>query len=264
MIDSDFAPMTVAPDAAYHDCLVNVTGTGPSEACDGNDDQFLDPVAGHGTFIAGLFGRLAPGAQVTVAKEMSTFGDIDDRFAALAIRSQAPGVDGDQLIVSMSFRGFTEDDDPPIALTAAIQERCGEHTAFVGSAGNDASCRPTWPAVLPHVIGVGALGPSGPAYFTNFGPHVQACAPGVDIVSTFLGDMDPNQAIQHANPASDLADYQGWACWSGTSFSAPIVGAELAWEALTTGQDLHDVVERRIKDEGLTRLAGLGTIVNVC
>jgi hypothetical protein len=86
----------------------------------------------------------------------------------------------------------------------------------------------------------------------------------MDIVSTFRGGMDSNRQHKDANPASDLADYQGWACWSGTSFSAPIVGAELAWEALSTGQCLREIVERRIEDEGLTRIAGLGTIVNVC
>jgi Subtilase family len=164
----------------------------------------------------------------------------------------------------MSFRGYTEDDDPPIALAAAIHDCRGANIAFVASAGNDASCRPTWPAVLKDVIGVGALGVSGPAPFTNFGAHVQACAPGVDVVSTFRGEMDPGQVIKDANPASDLADYQGWACWSGTSFSAPIVGAELAWEAMTTGQSLESIIERRIRDEGLTRMPGLGTIVNVC
>jgi hypothetical protein len=33
---------------------------------------------------------------------------------------------------------------------------------------------------------------------------------------------------------------------------------------MTTGQSLESIIERRIRDEGLTRMPGLGTIVNVC
>jgi hypothetical protein len=265
VIDTGFVRMEHAPDGRYEELLATVGNLGDAESSDGNQDDFVDPDTGHGTFIGGLYGRLAPGADVVVTKLMSTFGDITDAEAGIAINKfvqDAP--EGQQLVISMSFRGYTQEDDPPITLAAAIHEADGPDIAFVASAGNDASCRPTWPAVLQHVIGVGALGPGGPAPFTNYGPHVQACAPGVDVISTFRGEMDPDRERKYANPASDLADYQGWACWSGTSFSAPIVGAELAWEAMSTGQSMHDVVERRIKDEGLTRIAGLGTIVNVC
>ena len=71
---------------------------------------------------------------------------------------------------------------------------------FVASAGNDASCRPTWPACLGHVFGVGAAGVDGPAPFTNYGPHVEACAPGVDIVSTFLYGLDPGRGEADNEP----------------------------------------------------------------
>jgi subtilisin family serine protease len=259
------------PVAPFEHCLAHAwPEAGASrELPDGNDDQFLDPAAGHGTFIAGLYGRLAPGTIVTVAKEMGTFGDIDDADAARAIARAAARVDDGPLIVSMSFRGFTEADDPPIALAWAIRllrrtRRTAGSVALVASCGNDASCRPTWPAVLRGVIGVAALGVENPAPFTNFGPNARACAPGVDIISTFLFDLDPGRKKWTANSCSDLADFQGWASWSGTSFSAPIVGAELAWEAMTSGQDLREIVRRRIDDPGLTRIAGLGTIINVC
>jgi subtilisin family serine protease len=236
---------------------------------DGNRDEFVDPAAGHGVFIAGIYGRLAPGCIVTVAREMGTFGDIDDADAARAIMRAAGRVADGPLVVNMSFRGYTEADDPPIALAWAIRflrrtRREDGSVALVASCGNDASCRPTWPAVLPGVIGVAALAENGaPATFTNFGPNARACAPGVGIISTFLFDLDPGHAVADANPSSDLADFQGWASWSGTSFAAPIVGAELAWEAMTSGQSLRRIVRRRIDDQGLTRIAGLGTIVNV-
>jgi subtilisin family serine protease len=269
VIDTGFGPLKKKlPPGPYRQCVGAVKGQKAGSRCeqpDGNGDDFLDPVAGHGTFISGLFGRLAPGAEVTVVKRMGTFGDIDDADAARAIvRAKGGTSKRDQLIVTMSFRGYTEDDGPPLALSAAILARTGPHVAFVASAGNDASCRPTWPACLGDVIGVGALGVDGPAPFTNYGPHVEACAPGVDIVSTFLYGLDPGRAKQTANPASDLADFGGWVAWSGTSFSAPIVATELAWEVLRTGAPLRRIVDRTIRAEGLTRIAGLGTIVNVC
>ncbi|HZI44590.1 MAG TPA: S8 family serine peptidase, partial [Ilumatobacter sp.] len=83
-----------------------------------------------------------------------------------------------------------------------------------------------WPASFENVIAVGALGPHGKAWFSNYGPWVDACAPGVDIVSCFfdLGDE-----------AGDAEDFNGWACWSGTSFSGPIVAAAIAWEWMCRG-----------------------------
>ena len=51
------------------------------------------------------------------------------------------------------------------------------------------SCRPYFPAALPGVIGVGGLDRGGPAWFSNFGSWVDACAPAVNIVSTFFNDF---------------------------------------------------------------------------
>ena len=40
------------------------------------------------------------------------------------------------------------------------------------------------------MIAVGALDAGGRAAFSNFGSWVDACAPGVDVVSTFFTDFD--------------------------------------------------------------------------
>ena len=173
------------------------------EMWDGDGNMILDAFAGHGTFIAGLIANLAPGAKITVAAGLSTFGDTDDAAIAEALLARFPeGGDDDPPfdIVSMSFGGFCESDDPPIAMSkaiASIQSRyrtvdaddptiIRERVIFVASAGNAGSCRPTWPASFENVIAVGALGPDGKAWFSNYGPWVDACAPGVDIVSCFF------------------------------------------------------------------------------
>ena len=49
-------------------------------------------------------------------------------------------------------------------LAAAIRLVQRRGTVVVGSAGNDGTCRPTYPAALPGVkIAVGAIEPDGPA-----------------------------------------------------------------------------------------------------
>jgi hypothetical protein len=109
------------------------------------------------------------------------------------------------------------------------------------------------------VISVGALGPSGAAPFTNHGPWVQAAAPGVDIVSTFF-DLSEERARE------DGGDFDGWAKWSGTSFSAPIVAAEIAWEWMTRGKELPvgATASWMLQRSALYRYPWLGTVVNVC
>ena len=100
----------------------------------------------------------------------------------------------------------------------------------VAAAGNQATCRPYFPAALPDVVGVGALAADGKAWFTNFGGWVDACAPGVDVVSTFFNDFDESPRRR-----SSPRQYRGWARWSGTSFSAPKVAAAIAQEMYLFG-----------------------------
>ncbi len=54
--------------------------------------------------------------------------------------------------------------------------------------------------------------------------------------------------------AVDPDDFSGWASWSGTSFSAPLVVAALARHMLMTGGSGADAVEAVIDDPGLTRI----------
>ncbi len=48
---------------------------------------------------------------------------------------------------------------------------------------------PYFPAALTDVIGVGGLAADGKAWFTNFGGWVDACAPAIDVISTFFCDF---------------------------------------------------------------------------
>ena len=88
------------------------------------------------------------------------------------------------------------------------------------------------PAHLPPVLPGGVAGRHRcrracrrrKAWFTNFGGWVDACAPAIDVVSTFFMDFTENI------DGVETRRYEGWASWSGTSFSAPKVAAAIAQE----------------------------------
>ena len=218
-----------------------------AERWDGNDDDQIDPIAGHGTFVAGIIRMVAPRCRLTVLGPVSGFGDICEHDL-VRVLEQVADLDPRPDIVNLSLGGYSVE-DMPMLRNAVLQLQALE-MIVVASAGNDATCYPSYPAAFPDVIAVGALGPSGPAHFTNYGPWVHACAPGVDVVSTFFDDDDP--------PAPQ---YHGWARWSGTSFAAPAVAGALA-KALRDGLDKKDAVKRLIDDAALFRIPGLGAVVN--
>jgi len=225
-------------------------------------DNLLDPAAGHGTFIAGLVEQVAPGAKVEVWHVLEPEGDgnevdIATRIDALPART-APGDRG--CVLNLSFGGYVMEHGEVLA--SAIREAQARGYVVVSSAGNDGVCTPTIPASLPDVVGVGAIGPDGPALFSNYGPWVRACAPGVDVVSTFF-----RQFLGAETPATPLDpdpdDFEDWARWSGTSFSAPIVAGALAQHARVHQVSMAEAVTQVIDNPLLLRIADLGTVVNV-
>lgn len=256
VLDTGLAVKDLRP-ASFGACITCVAGTDDDEP-DRNPtpvpDQQLDPAAGHGTFIAGLIVQVAPTAQVQVHRVLSGLGDGDETTIARVIAGLAGKVD----ILNLSFSGYTL--DQPHLLASAIRSVQLAGGIVVASAGNDGGCRPTFPAALPDVVSVGAVGPAGPAPFSNHGPWVRACAPGVDLVSGFFDEFDGTNA-----PGPDGIDpdhYTGYARWSGTSFSAPLVAGALARE-LADGSTPAAAVARLIDGPHLFRIPGLGTVVNV-
>ena len=144
-------------------------------------------------------------------------------------------------VVNMSFGGPVWDSASLLESKAA--ELRSQGVALVASAGNDASCTPSYPAAFASVTSVGALGPDGPATFSNYGSWVDACADGVDLVSTFF-EVEP---------------FDGWARWSGTSFAAAVVTAALA-DAIVGGMTTDDAIDAVITTPS-ERIPCLGTVV---
>jgi hypothetical protein len=224
---------------------------------DGDGDNYLDPVAGHGTFIAGIIEQLTPGCEFEIHDVLGGYGDgyeseIAETLAGLA---SAPPEERPHF-VNLSFGSYSPIGMEVLADAVAALHRVG--VVVVASAGNDATCVPTYPAALPDVVSVGALDPDDrPAAYTNFGPWVRACTRGTDVVGLFF------DGFNGAEPPVDGRDadhFRGLARWSGTSFAAPRVVAALARE-VKPGVSPRDAVRKLIDDEDLPRRWMLGTVV---
>ena len=248
----------LAADAFRPPALASVTGEAV-DVPDSNQDGFLDPAAGHGSFIAGLIGQIAPGCSVEVHRVLSGFGDGHEWDIAKCLHALVSRCTP-RTIVNISFGAYVL--EGAHLMEWAVGE-LGEKTGavIVASAGNDATCRPVYPAALPGVVGVGALAADGPAAFTNYGPWVDVCAPGVGIVSTFFTDFDSRVPVG-PDGVERYDAYRGWARWSGTSFAAPVVAGNLA-RMMLLGAPTAQAARRRLVDApaGMT-IPNLGRIVN--
>ncbi|MFK8024897.1 MAG: S8 family serine peptidase [Ilumatobacter sp.] len=244
--------------------LPNPDGSVLVDRADVNDDRYLDIAAGHTTFIRSIITRAAPSAQVWCLGVMENDGDGDEAHVAdalLHVFDTLPKEDLHRLIVNLSFGGYYDGDVEPPMVAAAIRLLTDGGAVVVAAAGNDGICRKQFPAAMGEVVGVGALGPCGPAPFSNHGPWVEASAPGEDLVSEFFSNFDG--AFEPVDQAFDDIDkFDGWAMWSGTSFATPAVVGAIA-EAMSirslTAREALDLVVRR---PGLLRIPDYGVVVN--
>ena len=193
-------------------------------------DGVLDPVAGHGMFISGIVTQVAPTARLRHIGLVGPCGNLDEHRLAIEIRRLAAR-DIAPNVLSLSLAGYASEGMWDLARAVrAVQRR---NTVVVASAGNDATCRPTYPAALAGVIGVGAVDRNKrPAPFTNYGPWVRACAFGIDVVSYFFKDWS-GEWRPNGLPAGVADTREGWAVWSGTSFAAPRVAGLIAQEMIS-------------------------------
>ncbi len=205
-----------------------------AETLDSDGDGVLDEQAGHGTFVAGLILRQAPGVRLRAHRLLDSHGMGDEAMLLRALAELGPErID----VLNLSFGGHTFDDNPPLGLERALSP----FPAVVACAGNTASTRPFWPASLPGVLAVGALDGDGRAAFSAYGPWVDACAQGVELTSCF---------VEHGA-------FHGYAAWSGTSFATAIVTGAVA--GLSREMPPHDAVQHLLG--GGRQITDLGVVV---
>ena len=213
-------------DSGISDRLQDLKPTGGYNTLDGQDSNAWQvDEKGHGTHCAGIVAALnntigvrggAPGAAIYSLKVFPG-GYVSDLVEAIewCVRNRMD-------IMSMSLGSPV----PSQVLAGALYDAYIRGVTCIAAVGNERT-RVAYPAGFPTVIGVSALGRFGTfpedsahhlkigsyvdwrgelfaANFTNFGPEVEVCAPGVAMLSTVP---------------------TGYASWDGTSFSCPLVSA---------------------------------------
>ncbi len=202
---------------------------------------------GHGTFVAGLIAAavnnsegiagLAPSAELLIAKVVTADRNISVEAEAKAIHW---AVENGARVINMSIGGVRDPLDPgrdtfsPLE-AAAIAYAVSKGVVVVAAVGNsDQAPAVPWryasyPAALPHVLGVSALGKDGsaPDFSNRDAIYNDIAAPGEDVLSTLP------RALTAEKPACAEQGYSScgpdeYREAEGTSFAAPQVSAAAA------------------------------------
>jgi len=185
-------------------------------------------VAGHGTFIAALIATMASESRIMCLKTFPPDGVTDSFTVAAAVKYAA---DHGANVISLSL-GSSEVSG---LLEAAILDARSRGIAVVAAVGNDGNDNhPQFPSTMDEVLAVAAIDLTGHrTYFSNYGSHVDVCAPGWRLVSAFPWRAETQ-----------------YARWSGTSFAAPFAAAEaaLVLSADPRHTDVKSVIERTAVD----------------
>ncbi|WP_406865462.1 S8 family serine peptidase [Streptomyces sp. HUAS MG47] len=179
-----------------------------------------DDTERHGTNMAlAIAGRvdergvtgIAPGARILPIRvgDKHNFGIA--RPAAEGIRY---AVDNGAKVINISMAGTARPTDRP-AWQAAVDYALRKGAIVFAGAGNDGSGVPQYPAAIPGVVAVGALGRDGTrAGFSNHGDHLALAAPGVDMPGRCTADKAEYCAFDGTSHATAIASASAALIWS--------------------------------------------------
>jgi subtilisin family serine protease len=202
---------------------------------------------GHGTFVAGMIAAainnnegiagMAFPAQLIIAKIARADQSIDVRDEAEAIRW---AVDAGARVINLSIGGLRDPFHPRRDTfskleASAINYAVSRGALLVAAVGNsdDAPESPwpfaSYPAALPHVLGVSALTPSGnvPQFSNRDRIYNDISAPGQEIYSTLPRALTAQHPLCGNQGYSDCGPDE-FRHAAGTSFAAPQVTAAAA------------------------------------
>ena len=236
---------------------------------------------GHGTFVAGVIAAnldstgivgMAYPTQLLIAKVVDSDGTITLKAEAAAIRWAA---DQGARVINLSLGGLRDptdrDRDTYSTLEAnAVEYAYSKGAVLIAAVGNsdEAPSEPwpfaSYPAALPHVIGVSALTRTGnvPSFSNRDAIFNDIAAPGVGIFSTFplnITSLRPT-CVDQGYSDCGTSDY---ANPEGTSFAAPQVTAAaamlLAADSSLSNSQITTLLEHTADDvnatNGCTRCA---------
>jgi len=188
-----------------HPLLVDAILPNGFDFIDFDNDPSPEPgqLLSHGTFVCGIIRRIAPDCNILPIRAFDSTGFSNSYMLSNAIRyAIAQSVD----VINMSFGTYTSN---PI-IQEAVADAVQAGICLVAAVGNAGTNIPTYPAAHPGVLAVSAIDTMEyRAEFSNYGDHLDVCAPGVNVYSSLAGDYE-------------------WGWWSGTSFSAPYTSAVCA------------------------------------
>jgi Subtilase family len=226
----------------------------------------IDTDTGHCTFISGIVRQVAPDARVLAIRIMHSDGIVNEgdllcglrHLARRIAKAEAGRMDEMVDVVSLSLGYFNESGDAALTsgLRKVLKVLLGLGVTVVAAAGNYTTSRKFYPAAFASqnkpgqvpLISVGALNPNlTQALFSDGGPWINAWACGAVMVSTYPVDVQGSRSAEieeRAQPGPEVPgdgtplpgkresldpdDYRsGFALWSGTSFSAPLVAADI-------------------------------------
>jgi subtilisin family serine protease len=206
----------------------------------------VDPL-GHGSFVAGIIGAgvdngvgiagLAPAAQLLVAKVVTKSREIPVEAEARAIRW---AVDNGARVINMSLGGIRDPLDPDRDTYSRLEAdsvayAVANGVVVVAAVGNsDQAPTSPWkyasyPAALPHVLGVSATNDAGgiPAFSNRDRIYNDIAAPGLRIVSILPRPLTARfpQCSEQGYSSCGPEEYREA---QGTSFATPQVSAAAA------------------------------------
>jgi subtilisin family serine protease len=202
---------------------------------------------GHGTFVAGMIAAaidnnegiagMAFPAQLVIAKIARTDQTIDVRNEAAAIRWAA---DMGARVINLSIGGLRDPFHPARDTYSRLEARAIEYAVrkravLVAAVGNsDEAPQSPWPyasypAALPHVLGVSALTPAGnvPLFSDRDRIFNDLSAPGQEIYSTLPRALTSFRPLCQNQGYSDCGPDE-FRHAAGTSFAAPQASAAAA------------------------------------
>ena len=243
-------------DTTSHWWLKGVRG-GP-DPLEPRPGRFIKPYAGHGTFVAGVLRCMAPKADVFVSNVFKVAGSaLESDFVRDLTQALNHGVDIFNLSVTTPSRrdlrllGFE-------AWLTLLRQHPG--VACVVAAGNDGKHGKFWPAAFPGMVSVGALAGDwrSRASFSNYGDWVKVYAPGRNLVNAYATGT---YKCMDAPYTGQRREFFGMACWSGTSFSTPMVAGLIAARKSRTGKTAREAADSLLADARAQSMPGVGPIL---
>src|SRR3989338_1588224 len=196
------------------------------------DNTYYDS-NGHGTSVAGVIAALLNDEGLAgVSPEVSLYsvkimqgstGDLSNAIAGIEW-----AIDNNISIVSMSFGlgSYSQ------IFKEALQEAYNHNIVLVAASGNEATDNILYPAKYDTVIAVGAVdSDDNLASFSSYGFEQELVAPGVDINSTYLGNV--------------------YSILSGTSLAAPHVAGVAALIKAFNNSLTNEQIRAKLRNDAL-------------